>query len=538
MVWRSRRGLAITVLVCAGLSAAFGANARTFRWASSGDVLSLDPYGRQEMFQLSFTANVYEPLVRRDKNLKLEAALATKWGRIDPTHWFFELRPDVKFSDGTPFTADDVVFSIGRASGPGSSLKGRFSTLKSIIKAGDFRVEVETKVVDPLLADKWATIGIMSKTWCEKNHAIRAAAANDEEENYATRNAMGTGAFMLKERRAGERTVLVANPAWWDKPVHNLTVAVFTPMANAAVRMAALEAGDIDMTYDVPPVISERLKRDSSLKVMEGPEARVAFLGFDQERDELVESNIKGRNPFKDRRVREAVYRSIDVEAIRQGVMHDQSFPIALMVAPGINGYTSDLDVRPALLRPEQARKMLADAGYPDGFETGLDCPNVRYLDDEPVCQAVVAMLARIGIRVNLRAQTRGNYFAKILRQSPDGGPPDTSFYLMSWSPLVTYDVHDVFEQLLQTPDGARRKGLYNIGGHSNARFDELADRIEVESDADRRAGMIREATRIYLDDYAYIPLHRQALLWAMRRNVDLVQPPDGSFPLRLVKLN
>jgi peptide/nickel transport system substrate-binding protein len=532
-----RRSMAISAMMCAAFMAGSAADAKTFKWANSGDVSSMDPYARQETFLLTFTSNIYEPLVRRDRDLKLEPALAVKWGQTDPTHWYFDLRKDVKFSDGTPFNADDVVFSINRANGPGSNVNGNFGSMESIKKVNDYRVEVTTRVPDPLLADKWASIGIMSKAWAEKNNCVNAADMVKNEENYATRNAMGTGPFVLKERRAGEKTILVPNPTWWDKPTHNLTEVIFTPVPNAATRVAALKSGDIDMTYEVPPADTESLKRDPNIKVLEGPETRVVYLGFDEERDELVESNIKGRNPYKDKRVREAMFRSIDVDAIKRTVMRGQSFPTMLMVAPGINGYTKDLDKRPPLLKPEEAKKMLADAGYPNGFETGMDCPNDRYVNDEKICQAVVSMLAKIGIKVNLRAQTRSLYFAKILRSTSDGKPSNTSFFMLGWSPATTYDVHNVFEQLIETPNIKTKKGLFNPGGYSNPKFDALADKIEVETDKAKRDAMIHEATKIYTEDYAYIPLHQQALVWAMRKNVDLVQPADNSFPLRFVNI-
>ena len=532
-----RQSLALTAVMCAGLSMAPGVQAKTFKWANSGDVSSMDPYARQETFLLTFNSNIYDPLIRRDKDLKLEPALATKWGQSDPTTWFFDIRPGVKFHDGTPLTADDIVFSLNRANGPGSNMGSNFVSVKEIKKVGDLRVEVTTKYPDPLLADKWAALGMMSKAWAEKNNAVNSADMTKNEENFATRNAMGTGPFMLKERRAGEKTILVANPNWWDKPVHNLTEVIFTPVANPATRVAALKAGDIDMTYEVPPADTDSLKKDANIKVLEGPETRVVFLGFDQERPELLESNVKGKNPFKDKKVREAIHRSIDVDAIKRTVMRGQSFPTDLMVAPGINGYMKDLDKRAPLLKPEEAKKMLADAGYPNGFETGMDCPNDRYVNDEKICQAVVAMLAKIGVKVNLRAQTRNLYFAKILRSTQDGKPNQTSFYMLGWSPGQTYDVHNVFEQIIETPDIKRKKGLYNSGGYSNKKFDELADKVEVETDKAKRDAMIHEATEIYTKDYAYIPLHQQALVWAMRKNVDLVQPADNTFPLRFVNV-
>jgi peptide/nickel transport system substrate-binding protein len=533
MKFSFRRSLALTAVVCAGL-AALPADAKTFRWANSGDVSSMDPYARQETFLLTFLSNIYEPLVRRDKDLKLEPALATKWGQVDKTTWFFDLRQGVKFSDGTPFTADDAVFSLNRANGPGSNMGSLFPSVKEIKKVNDYRIEVTTKYSDPLLADKWAAVGVMSKAWAEKNNAVNSADMTKNEENFATRNAMGTGPFMLKERKAGEKTILVPNPGWWDKPTHNLTEVIFTPVANPATRVAALKAGDIDMMYEVPPADTETLKKDPNIKVLEGPETRVVYLGFDQERDELLESNVKGKNPFKDRGVREIIYRSIDVDAIKRTVMRGQSFPTALMVAPGINGYVKELDKRPPLMKPEEAKQALAKVGYPNGFEVGMDCPNDRYVNDEKVCQAVVAMLAKIGVKVNLRAQTRNLYFAKILRKS-DGKPGETSFFMLGWSPGQTYDVHNVFEALFVTPNATTKKGLFNVGGYSNLNLDKLADAIEQETDQAKRNEMIKQATKLYLEDFPYIPLHQQAVVWAARKNVDLTQLADNTFPLRFV---
>jgi peptide/nickel transport system substrate-binding protein len=529
-----RAGVAAIALTIAAAGIGASAEAKTFKWANAGDVSSMDPYARNETFLLAVLSNIYEPLVRRDKELQLEPGLAAKWGQTSPTTWFYDLRPGVKFHDGTPFTADDVIFSLNRAATGGSNMKAYFVSVKEFRKVSDTRVEIDTKYPDPLLTDKLAGIGIMSRAWAEKNNASGTADMTKNEENFATRNAMGTGPFVLKDRKPGERTVLVNNPGWWDKPAHNLTEVIFTPVANPATRVAALKAGDIDMMYEVPPQDTEGLKRDANVAVLEGPETRVVYFGFDQERNELLHSNIKGKNPFKDRKVREAIYRSIDVDAIKRTVMRGQSFPTALMVAPGINGYVKELDKRPALLKPEEAKKMLADAGYPNGFEVRMDCPNDRYVNDEKICQAAVAMLARIGVKVELLAQTRSKYFAEILRKA-DYGPGNTSFYMLGWSPATTYDVHNVFEQLIQSPSAQTKKGLFNASGYSNKQVDELADKMEQETDKAKRNAMIFEATKLYTEDYAYIPLHQQALIWATRKNISLVQPADNSFPLRFV---
>jgi peptide/nickel transport system substrate-binding protein len=405
-----------------------------------------------------------------------------------------------------------------------------------VVKISDHRVEVETKVPDPLLAEKFGQFAIMSKAWAEKNNAVIPADLRKNEEGFATRNAMGTGPFVLKERKPGERTVLVPNKGWWDRPEHNLDEVVFSVVPNPATRVAALKAGDIDMMYEVPPADTATLKTDPNITVFEGPETRVVYFGFDQYRDELPESNIKGKNPLKDVRVREAIYRSVDVDAIKRTVMRGQSFPTALMVAPGINGYMKDLDKRPSLLKPEEAKKLLADAGYPDGFEMQLDCPNDRYVNDEKICQAVVAMVARIGIKLNLNAQTRTKFFAKIALQVANP-VPNVNMYMLGWSPGATYDVHNVFENLIQCYDKDARKAETNDGRYCNKRLTELANQMEVETDPTKRNAEIAEATKIYMADYAYLPIHQQAVVWAARKNVDLFQSPDNYFHLRMVKM-
>jgi peptide/nickel transport system substrate-binding protein len=522
---RSFAALAAFCFAAAGFAAA---EAKTFRFANDGDIASMDPYNRNETFQLGAIWNIYEGLVRRDRDLKLEPALATEWSQVSPLLWRFKLRAGVKFQDGTPFTAEDVVFSMNRASNAPSNMVGYFSSVKEVRAVDAFTVEFETKVVDPLLDSKLNAIGIMSKAWAEKHGAQKATdVTKPQEENYSTRNANGTGPFMLKSREPDVKTVFVRNPNWWDKATHNVDEIVFVRIANDATRVAALLSGEVDMIYTVPPQDTDRLSRSTGVKIMQGPETRVVYLGFDQARDELLESSIKGKNPYKDKRVREAFYRAIDIEAIRSRIMRGQAFPVALMVAPGINGYSKEADTRPSY-DPEAAKKLLADAGYPNGFETGMDCPNDRYVNDEAICQAVAAMLARIGIKVNLLAQTRTKYFAKIL-----GPGYTTSFYMLGWSPAATYDVHNVLEQLLQTRNTQTRKGAFNVGGYSNPKLDELANKIEEEPDRAKRDAMIVEAHKVYTGDFANIPLHQQALIWAMRSNIDMVQPADNSLPLR-----
>ena len=524
------RAIALGTVLCGtALAVPSPLGAQVFRWANDGDVNSMDPYTRNETFLLSFNSNIYEPLVRRNTNMEPEPALAERWEQPSPTVWRFHLRRGVKFTDGTPFTADDVVFSAQRVRAPGSNLNAVLATVKEVRKIDDHTVEFETTVPDPILIRKLATFGIMSKAWSEKNNATRPADLTTREENFATRNAMGTGPFRLVLREPDRRTVLERNPDWWDKPTHNIERAELNIIANDATRVAALLSGEIDFVYTVPPQDVERIRRAQGMKIIQGPELRTIFLGMDQSRPELLKSDVKGRNPFQDVRVRRAFYQAIDVGAIQRTVMRGQSRPTGLLWGPGVNGFREEDDQR-LPLDLEGAKRLLAEAGYPNGFGVTMDCPNDRYVNDEAICTAVTAMLARIGVRVTLNAQTRARFFAEV-----NAPRYNTSFYLLGWTP-ATVDAHDVLFNLLGTRDGTR--GVFNNGGYSNPKLDELTDRIQVETDQARRQAMISEAAKIIRDDAAYIPLHQQQIVWAARNGVDIVQTADNYMQLRWVRLN
>jgi peptide/nickel transport system substrate-binding protein len=516
-------GLAVSALATA-------AEGKTFRWANDGDANSMDPYARQETFLLLMDMSFYEPLARRDRTMKLEPGLATEWRQTDPTTWRFNLRRGVKFHDGSPFTADDVVFSFDRATHPGSNVASPLATVQQVKKIDDFTVDFVTDGPDPILPYNLPTIAMMSQKWCEQHNTARAADLTKNEESYATRNENGTGPFLLKERQPDVKTVLVPNPNWWglkDEPI-DVDEIVFSRIENAATRVAALLSGELDMVYTVPPQDIDRIAKTAGMKVWQTPELRTIFLGMDQARDELLESNVKGKNPFKDKRVRQAFYQAIDEDAIAAKVMRGFAHPTALMVGPGVNGYPAELDKRYPH-DPAAAKKLMTEAGYTDGFEVGFDCPNDRYVNDEAICQAVVAMLARIGVKVNLLAQTRAKYFAKI-----NAPRFDTSFYMLGWTP-GTYDALDALKALAATRKD--KDGLFNVGGYSNEKLDELDKKIQVELDSEKRNEEIAKALTLLKEDFAFIPLHQQVVVWASRANVELTQTGDNNFQLRFVKV-
>ncbi|WP_209318645.1 ABC transporter substrate-binding protein [Falsiroseomonas selenitidurans] len=523
-----RRSLLAAVLL-AGTALSIPARAETFRWANDGDVNSMDPYARQETFLLSFNSNIYEPLVRRNRELKVEPALAARWEQTSPTVWRFHLRQGVTFQDGTPFTADDVLFSIERARGPGSNIAGSLASIKEARKVDDHTVDVETNNPDPIFLEQITGFGIMSRAWAVANNAQRSADLTTREENFATRNAMGTGPFRLVSREPDRRTVMAPNPDWWDRPEHNLTRVEFNVISNDATRVAALVSGEVDMIYTVPPQDTARLSRTNGVRIHQQAELRTIFLGFDQQRPELLKSDVRGRNPFQDLRVRQAFDQAIDRAGIVRTVMRGQARATGLMIGPGVNGFAEAND-RVTPLNVDAAKRLLAEAGYPQGFGVTMDCPNDRYVNDEAVCTAVVSMLARIGVRVTLNAQTRARYFAEIL-----GPRYNTSFYMLGWTPN-TYDAHNTLYNIMASRQGNR--GMFNVGNFTNARFDELVGLIAVETDAAKRQSMINEAMAIHRDQVGHLPLHQQTVIWAARGNIELQQLADNYFPLRFVRVN
>ena len=295
--------------------------------------------------------------------------------------------------------------------------------------------------------------------------------------------------------------------------------------ALAAGGAAALVAGDIDMMQPVPVQDVARLVANPGLRVLQGPELRTIFLGMDQKRDELLFSSVKGKNPFKDKRVRQAFYQAIDIETIKSRVMRGAATPTALMVGPGVRGFAPEMNKR-VPYDVEAAKKLLTVAGYPNGFEVGMNCPNDRYVNDAAICQAVAANLARIGVKVNLTAETKNTYFPKILRR-------DTSFYLLGWTPSTT-DTQDALFNLMATPT-EKGQGQYNLGSYSSAKLDELTQKIQTETDQNKRNELIREAFKVHQDDFAHIPLHQQALAWGFSKKVSLVQLPTNCMFFRWV---
>jgi peptide/nickel transport system substrate-binding protein len=509
------------ILVLIAVLLAVPAQAATLRWAAQNDILTFDPHSQNHATTLAMLMHVYEGLTRYGKKYEIEPALATSWKQVSPTQWRFSLRRNVKFHDGTPFTADDVVFSFGRIQQPQGTLQVYVAGVKEIRKVDDH-------TVDFILLRKIIDFRIMSKAWAEKHRAQNVQDAKAKDETYAARNANGTGAYILKGWEPDKRLVFAANPAWWDKREGNVTDVIYTPIKSDATRVSALLAGDVDLVTDLPTQDVARLKQNSALKLLEGHEVRTIFIGLDQHNNELQYSDVKGKNPFKDVRVRRALNMAVDREAIKRVTMRGLSIPASIMVAPGVHGHTNALD-KVSAPDPTGARKLIAEAGYPNGFEFTLDCPNNRYVNDEEICQALVGMWAKAGVRVKLNAIPFSTHIPKILKH-------DTSAYMLGWG-VATFDSLYTLQSLVRTKTTGA-DGSFNCGRVSDAKLDQLIDAMKTEMDAKKRDAMIQEALTRVRDEAFYVPLHHQLRPWAMKKNVSTLHRADDRPEARFARID
>ena len=518
------------VALCAALAfGAAGVQAKTFKWASAGEISTWDIHSQNNALQNGIHAAVYESLVYyNSQSFKLEPMLATSWNQVSPTQLRLTLRQNVKFHDGTAFTADDAVYSIQRAMMPSSNFSPYVQGIDRVVKVNANTIDVFTKGPNPVLLNQMTELRMMSKAWAEKNNSVAPKDIKTKDENFAHRNAMGTGPYILKEWLPDQRMVMTKNPNWWGSAPTNVTEIVYTPVKSEATRIAALLTGEVDLVLDPSPQDLARLRSNANLKVMDGVENRTIFLGMDQHRDELVGSSVKGKNPLKDLRVRKALYQAIDANAIVRVTMRGLGQATGALVAPQVAGWTESIHQR-FPFDPEASKKLLADAGYPNGFEVDFACPNNRYINDEEICQAVTAMWARIGVKAKLRTMPLVTYFPMIQRY-------EASIYMLGWG-VPTFDALYSLQSLVRTV-GQGGDGNYNVGRYSNQRMDYLVDRIKAETDAPVRSRMLTEALQLSNDTVSHIPLHDQVIPWAMKKNVELVHRADNRVDMRTVKVN
>lgn len=518
----------------AAFSIAAGGNAHAakFVFASQGDPRTLDPHAMNEQLTLSIQTQIYDTLVGRGKDLELVPSLATSWENVGGATWRFTLRQGVKFHEGQDFTAEDVAFSIERGK-PGSQFRAFLAHITDVQVVDDFTIDVTTAEVDPLLPGKLSTLNVMDRDWAVEHDSEKVSDIGaDAEEIHATRHANGTGPYRLQLREPGIRTELVRNDDWWGENPGNVTEASYLQITSAPTRVAALLSGEVDLIMDAPLQDLPRIESSPDLEVLQGPEIRTLLIGMDQHRDQplhafAADGNPLATNPFKDLRVRQAIAHAIDVDVLIDRVLRGNGVPSGIVSIPGLNGYDSGLDRRPAF-DLDRARALMSEAGWGGGFRIGFLCPNNRYVNDTEVCRAIAAQLAQIDIEADVDSVPRNIYFSRLLEI-------DTSFYIIGLT-ASAYDTFDLLQSNLMTrepPDGQ-----VNFGRWSNAEYDETVNALKSEIDPAKRQALYRRAITLARDDLADLRLYHQAINWAMKSNIDATLRSDNFVHLKWITVN
>ncbi len=507
------------------------ADAATFRYARSADLTSWDIHAQNVGTNNALHSAVYETLVEyNSKTFKPEPQLATGWKQVSPTQLRISLRQGVKFSDGSPLTAEDVKFSLERAKAKSSNYAVFTQGIDRVVVVDPQTIDIFSDLPNPVLVNQLTELRIMSRPWAEKNNTTIPKDIKVSEENYAHRNALGTGPFVLKSWSPDQRVVLSANPLWWGRGKFpgNVTEVIYTPIKSDATRTAALLSGEVDFVIDPSLQDVPRIRQQPRLKVLDGAENRTIMLGMDQFRDELPGSNVKGKNPLKDVRVRQALYQAIDINAVQRVVLRGLAQPTGTLIARQVNGWTPKADVRWPY-DATAAQKLLADAGYPQGFEVDFACSAGRYINDEQLCQAITAQWAKVGVKAKLRTLPFATYFPMIQRN-------EASIYLLGWG-VPTFDAFYTLQSLVRSP-GAGGDGNFNLGRFSNPQQDALIERIKKETDPATRNGLIEQAL---VQDHAlisHIPLYNQIIPWAASKKVEITHRADNRIDWRQLKVN
>ncbi|WP_299280943.1 ABC transporter substrate-binding protein [uncultured Tateyamaria sp.] len=506
-------------------------SAETLKWARAGDALTLDPHAQNEGPTHTIRHQMYEPLIIRDTTGTFEPALATEWApkEDDPNVWVFKLREGVTFHDGAAFTAEDVVFSYERAKQPNSDMKELIGSITEVRAVDDFTVEMVTDGPNPILPSNLTNLFIMDKDWTEANDTVNVQDFEGGEITFATTNVNGTGPYVLTSREPDVKTVMTKNEAYWgiDQFPLDVTEIVYTPIQNAATRVAAMLSGEVNFLQDMPVQDLERVNAAEGLVVKQAPQNRVIFFGMNQGADDIEADNVDGKNPLADVRVRQAMSMAMNRDAIRQIVMRGQSEPAGMIAPPFVNGWTAEMDAESST-DIEGAKGLMDEAGYADGFSIRLDCPNDRYINDEAICQAAVGMLSQIGVTVNLDAKPKAQHFPLIT----DG---KTDFYMLGWG-VPTYDSEYVFNFLVHSRESDI--GTWNGTGYANPDLDAKIKSLASNTDLEARNADIADIWRVVQDEQLYIPLHHQVLNWGMAEGVGIEVDPEDQPKVKYITMN
>jgi len=492
----------------------------------SSEPSAMDPHYHNLGPNNAFASNVYDALIIQDEQQSLTPGLAVSWKPVSDLVWEFKLRQGVKFHDGTDFNADDVIFTAERAPNVANSPSsfGTYLKGKTFKKIDDYTVQVSTEKPYPLMAVDLSNIQIISS---EVGADVTTPAFNDGTAM------IGTGPYKFVEWVPSDRIVLTANDGYWGEKAR-FTKVTLKPIKSNPTRVAALLSGDVDMIDNVPTSDIETLKKQSGLELVQGISNRVIYLHMDRFRDNSpFITGTNGKNPLNDLRVRKAFSMAINREAIVDRVMEGVAIPAGQLLPPGFFGTSENL--KPMAYDPAQAKALLAEAGYPNGFGITIHGPNDRYINDAKIAQAIGQMLTRIGIDAKVETMPRNVYF----RAASSGGPngePKFSFILVGWG-SGTGEASSPLRSLLHTYDKAAGFGASNRGRYSNPEADKLIEEALATVDDAKRADLLAKATEIAIDDVGIIPLHYQVNTWAVKKGLKYIPRTDERTSLRSLSL-
>lgn len=499
-------------LAVAGLVLSWSATAKDLTVGLSAEVYSFDPHFRYNIVDVGHHRNLYDPLVIQDNRQQTTPGLAESWKALDDTTWEFTLRKGVKFHDGSDFDAEDVIASLERV--PLVKTTGGFtfytSQIADVQAVDPHTIRIKTNTTYPLLPLDLSQVFIISKE----------AAETVESEPFNTgAAAVGTGPFKFSEWIKGDRTVLVRNEDYWGAEPEWDSVT-FRIITNDAARVAALLAEDVDIIEKVPPAEVNSLRENPDTSVWESTSNRVIYLYVDM-RDETPmitdnDGNPLPENPLQDVRVREALSKAIDRNAIVEKVMENLALPAGQVLPPGFFGVSENL--KPDAYDPERAKALLAEAGYPNGFRLTIHGPNDRYVNDAKVVQAIAQMFTRVGIRTEVDTMPKNVFFKRASNL-------DFSVNLQGWG--STGEASSVLRGIIYTHDKDTGMGTFNVGRYSNPEVDALVDQSLVTVDDDERAALLARATELAMADYALIVTHYQFAVWATRNGLQYLPRTD-----------
>ncbi len=507
------------LLVGGGLLAPATATAKDLTIALASEPSSVDPHYHNLGPNNAILTHIFERLLDFDAEQKLVPRLATSWKVINPTTWEFKLRPGVKWHDGSPFTADDVVFTFERAPTVPNSPSGfgLYTKGKTVKKVDDLTVHITTETPYPLMPNDVATVLIISK---------KVAGSASTADFNSGKAAVGTGPYTFTEYVPGDRFVFSRNDAYWG-PKEKWDRVVLKPIKSGPSRVAALLAGDVDVIEQVPTVDIDKLKKDDRVTLTSGISNRVIYLHMDHFRDDSPfvkgANGEKIKNPLKDVRVRRAISKAINRKAIVDRVMEGVAIPAGQLLPSTFFGVSKNL--KPEPFDPAGAKKLLTEAGFKDGFQLTLHGPNDRYINDTKIAEAIGQMLTRAGIKTSVETMTRAVYFKRASAGGPDK-TPEFSFILVGWG-SGTGEASSALKALLATYDKSKGLGAANRGRYSNPEVDKLIEAALAEVDDPKRAALLGKATDVAIGDLGIIPLHYQVNTWGARKGMSFTPRTD-----------